>query len=149
MIALGADHGGFALKEEIKKYLVEIGEKVEDCGPYHSESVDYPAYAKKVTDAVTEGSCSRGILICGTGIGMSIAANKVKGIRAALCSEPLSARLTREHNDSNVLCMGARVIGEEMAKEIVRTWISTPFSEGVRHIRRIEMLEGGDIAEFK
>lgn len=143
MIAIGADHGAFALKQVIRDYLKERGYEVLDCGPDSAASVDYPIYAKKVTDAVVSGRCERGILLCGTGIGMSIAANKVGGIRAALCSEPLSAKLTREHNDSNVLCMGARMIGEELAKEIANVWLSTAFSGDERHKRRIGMLESG------
>lgn len=141
MIAIGADHGAFALKEIIREFLEKEGYDVMDAGTYSAESVDYPLYARKVTEAVVSGTCEKGILICGTGIGMSIAANKVEGIRAALCSEPLTARLTREHNDSNVLCMGARMIGDEMAKEIVRMWLQTPFSGDDRHSRRIAMLE--------
>lgn len=141
MIAIGADHGAFAMKEMIRAFLEEKGYEVLDVGTDSSESVDYPVYAHKVTDALVSGKCEKGILICGTGIGMSIAANKVKGVRAALCNEPLSARLTREHNDSNVLCMGARMIGDEMAKEVVKTWLNTPFSGDARHSRRIAMLE--------
>lgn len=141
MIAIGADHGAFAMKEIIREFLEKEGYEVLDTGTYSSESVDYPLYAHKVTEAVVSGKCERGILICGTGIGMSIAANKVEGIRAALCSETLSARLTREHNDSNVLCMGARMIGDEMAKEIVKVWLGTSFSGDDRHSRRIAMLE--------
>ncbi|MDO4754696.1 MAG: ribose 5-phosphate isomerase B [Bacillota bacterium] len=141
MIAIGADHGAFALKEVLRAYLEKEGYEVFDAGTYSSDSVDYPVFAHQVTDAVVSGKCDKGILLCGTGIGMSIAANKVHGIRAALCSEPLSARLTREHNDSNVLCMGARMIGEEMAKEIVKVWLETKFSDDARHIRRIVMLE--------
>ncbi len=145
MIAIGADHGAFALKEIIKKYLADKGYKVKDFGTYSPESVDYPQYAAYVAQAVASGTAERGILLCGTGIGMSIAANKHRGIRAALVCDPLSARLTREHNDSNILCLGARIIGEELAKEIVNVWLSTEFSGDERHSRRIDMLESGGL----
>lgn len=145
MIAIGADHGAFALKEVIVKYLGEKGCDIKDFGTYSAASVDYPEYAALVAGAVARGEAEKGILLCGTGIGMSIAANKFAGIRAALVSDPLSARLTREHNDSNILCMGARIIGEELAKEIVNVWLGTDFSGDARHKRRIEMLEQGHI----
>lgn len=137
-IALGSDHGGFALKESIKKYLTEQGYEVEDFGTHSLESVDYPKYALKAAIAVSKGQCDRGILVCSTGIGISIAANKVKGIRAALCGDLLSARLTREHNDTNVLALGAFITGEKLALAIVDTWLTTPFSGEERHQRRID-----------
>ncbi len=141
MIAIGSDHAAHGLKEFVKTVLAELGEECKDFGTNSSESVDYPKYAGLVANAVADGECEKGILICGSGIGMSMAANKVKGVRAALCSEPLSASLSRQHNDANVLCMGARLIGEEMAKEIVKTWLETAFSGGERHIRRIAMMD--------
>lgn len=139
-IALGSDHGGFALKESIKKHLTEQGYEVEDFGTHSLESVDYPKYALKAAIAVSKGQCDRGILVCSTGIGISIAANKVKGIRAALCGDLLSARLTREHNDTNVLALGAFITGEKLALAIVDTWLATPFSGEERHQRRIDAI---------
>ncbi len=138
-IAIGSDHGGFILKEEIKSYVESLGYEVQDFGTYTKESVDYPDIAKKVAEAVVDGSCDKGILICGTGIGISIAANKVKGIRAALCHDTFSAHASREHNDANILAMGERVIGVELAKEITRTWLNAEF-EGERHLRRINKI---------
>lgn len=140
-IAIGADHGGFVYKKKIIEWLLSKGYEVKDFGTNSAESCDYPLYAKPVAQAVSKGECERGILICGTGIGMSITANKVKGIRAALCSDLFSAKATREHNDSNILCMGARVIDLELALQIVELWLNTPFSEDERHIRRIGMIE--------
>ena len=136
MIAIGCDHGGYALKLEVIKYLVERGLDYTDfgCG---GETVDYPDIAEKVCKEVAENKAERGILICGTGIGMSMAANKVKGIRAALCGDCFSARFTRLHNDANVLCMGARVIGAGLALQIVEEFLDTEF-EGGRHIARVE-----------
>ena len=138
MIALGCDHGGLDLKNEIIKYLDLQGIEYKDFGTYTNESVDYPKYARLVANAVAEGQCEKGILVCGTGIGISIAANKVKGIRCALCHDVFSAKATREHNDSNVLAMGGRVIGVGLALEIVKTWLDTPFSQDERHIKMIE-----------
>ena len=140
-IAIGADHGGFDYKNKILAHLKDEGYEIKDFGTYSSDSCDYPVFAKAVAKAVAGGEYDRGILICGTGIGMSIAANKVKGIRAALCSDTFSAHATREHNDSNVLCLGARVIGDQLALDIVDMWLKTDFSAGERHIRRIKMLE--------
>ncbi len=139
-IALGSDHGGFGLKESVKSYLIENGYEVEDFGTYSTESVDYPAFALKAAIAVSKGKCDRGILVCSTGIGISIAANKVRGIRAALCGDLLSARLTREHNDTNVLALGAFIVGKELAFSIVDTWLKTDFSKGERHQRRIDAI---------
>jgi ribose 5-phosphate isomerase B len=141
MIALGCDHGGFHLMQEVKKYLDEQGYAYKDFGTYDDSSCDYPDYAKKVAKSILAGDCEKGILICGTGIGMSIAANKVKGIRAAVCADAFSAKATREHNDANILCMGARVISEAKALEITDIFLDTPFSQDERHIRRISKIE--------
>ena len=138
-IAIGSDHGGFDYKLAVIKHLIEKEYEVKDFGTYDKNSCNYPEYAKKVCDVVVSGEYERGILICGTGIGMSIAANKVKGIRAALCSDTFSARATREHNDSNVLCMGQRVIGEGLALDIVDVWLSSVF-QGGRHEVRVNMI---------
>ena len=137
-VAIGCDHGGIDLKKNIIAVLRELGHEVEDQGSNSSDSVDYPNYAKLVTTLVKEGVCERGILICGTGIGMSMVANRIPGIRAALCHEMFSARMSREHNDANILCLGARVTGPGLAQEIVRTWMTSDFSGG-RHQRRIDM----------
>lgn len=139
MIALGSDHGGFALKEEIKKHLEEQGIEVRDFGCHSLESVDYPDIAYLLGKAVAAGECEKGILCCGTGIGISIAANKVKGIRAACCSDCFSAKLTRQHNDANVLCMGGRVVGPGLALMMVDLFLNTEF-EGGRHQRRIDKI---------
>lgn len=138
-IALGADHGGFELKEEIISYLKESGYDVEDFGTYSKESCDYPDYALKAAEAVASKECDLGILICGTGIGISIAANKVPGIRAALCSDTFSAHATREHNDANILALGARVVGPGLALDIVKTFLGAKF-EGDRHLARINKI---------
>ena len=129
------------MKQEIKKHLEERGLSYKDYGSYDPEPVDYPVYGKKVGRAVADGECDRGILICGTGIGISIAANKVKGIRAALCTDCFCAEATRLHNDANILAMGGRVVGPGLALKIVDTFLDTPFSGDERHIRRIEMIE--------
>ena len=136
-IAIACDHGAYEYKEMIKAMLEQEGHEVLDFGTDSTASVDYPDHALPCAQAVAKGEAERGIVLCGTGIGVSITANKVKGIRCALCSDPLSARLTREHNDSNMLAMGQRIIGSELAKEIVHVWLSTPFSEGERHQKRI------------
>lgn len=141
MIALGCDHGGFDLKQSIIEYLEEKGLEYKDFGCFDKASCDYPIYGRAAAEAVASGECDRGIVICTTGIGISIVANKVKGVRAALCSEPLSAKMTRLHNDSNVLALGAGVIGKNMALEIVETFLNTEFSEGENHIRRIGLIE--------
>lgn len=141
MIGLGCDHGGFTLKQEIIKYLEEHHLEYKDFGCYKEESVDYPVYAKKVANAVADGTCDKGILICGTGIGISIAANKVKGVRAALCHDCFSAKATREHNNANVLAMGGRIVGPGLALTIVDTFLNTEFSNDERHIRRIHQIE--------
>ena len=141
MIAIGSDHGGFELKKKLMEHLSERGLEYKDFGTYSSASCDYPVYAKAVANAVASGKCDRGIIICGTGIGVSITANKVRGIRAALCGDCFSAEATRQHNDANVLCMGARVVGEGLALKIADTFLDTPFSNDERHIRRISMIE--------
>lgn len=141
MIALGSDHGGFGLKQEVIKHLEARGLEYKDFGTYSEESCDYPEYAKKVAHAVSGGECEKGILICGTGIGISITANKVPGIRAALCHDCFSAEATRLHNDANILAMGARVVGPGHALKIVDTFLDTPFSNEERHIRRISQIE--------
>ncbi len=141
MIALGCDHGGYALKQAIMTHLEERGLPYQDFGCYDEKSTDYPIYAKKVAQAVSNQECDKGILICGTGIGVSITANKFHGIRAALCGDCFSAEATRLHNDANILALGARVVGEGLALKIVDTFLDTPFSEEERHKRRIHMIE--------
>ncbi|MCA0758568.1 ribose 5-phosphate isomerase B [Paenibacillus sp. N4] len=140
-IAIGADHGGYSLKEVIVPYLLSLGHEVEDVGCSCDQSVDYPDYALPVCDLVTSGKAERGILICGTGIGMSIAANKVRGIRCALVHDLFSAQATRDHNDTNVLAIGERVVGPGVAQEIVRIWLETPFSGGERHVGRLNKVK--------
>jgi len=135
-IALGADHGGYNLKEKIVQLLRDLGHEVTDTGCFSCHSVDYPDYAEHVVALVNEGRCERGILLCGTGIGMAIAANRYRKIRAANCHDDYTARMSREHNDANVLCLGARVIGEGVAADLVKVWLATPFSGG-RHQSRI------------
>lgn len=139
-VALASDHGGYKLKEEIHKLLQSMGITVEDFGCECDVSVDYPDYALPVAEKVAAGEFDRGILVCGTGIGMSIAANKVPGIRCALVHDTFSARATRQHNDSNVLAMGERVIGPGLALDIVKIWLKTEF-EGGRHIKRVEKIK--------
>lgn len=139
MIAIGSDHAGFELKEAIRKYLEEQGVEYIDCGAYSADSVDYPMQAKKTCDEIVTGRAQLGILCCGTGIGISMAANKVKGIRAACCSDYFSAKYTRLHNDANVLCLGGRVIGAGLACELVDVFMNTEF-EGGRHQRRVDQI---------
>ena len=141
MIAIGSDHGGFDLKEKVKAHLLEKGFEVKDVGCYEKVSVDYPTFGHAVAKAVAAGECEKGIVICTTGIGISITANKTAGIRCALCSEPLSAKMTRLHNDANVLAMGAALVGDMMAMEIVDTFLDTEFSGDERHARRIAKIE--------
>jgi len=141
MIAIACDHGGYDLKLSIIQYLKEHGIQYKDLG-CGGEPVDYPVYAKKVAEEILTGRCEKGILLCGTGIGASIAANKIKGIRCALCSDCFSAEATRLHNDANVLAMGGRVVAEEMAVKIVDIFLNTPFSNDERHMRRISQIEG-------
>lgn len=140
IIAMGSDHAGYNLKEEIKAYLLEKGHTVKDCGTDSTESCDYPVFGRAAAEVVREEEAERAIVICGSGIGISIAANKVPGIRCALCSEPLSAELSRRHNNANALAIGARLIGSDMAKRIVDVFLSTEF-EGGRHQRRIDKIE--------
>ncbi|MCL2459364.1 MAG: ribose 5-phosphate isomerase B [Desulfobulbus sp.] len=138
-IAIGCDHGGFDLKKALIPILEQAGHSVVDLGCFAEESVDYPDFADRVCAAIGERRCQRGILICGTGIGMSIAANRHRHVRAALCHESFTARMGREHNDANVLCLGARVLGTALAQEIVKVWLAAEFAGG-RHLRRIEMM---------
>ena len=139
-IGIGCDHGGFDLKEDIVAHLCEEGYEVKDFGTFDKSSVDYPDYAVMVAESVARGECERGIVICTTGIGMSIAANKVHGIRCALVTDEYSAKMTREHNDANVLALGANVTAVVRAKGIVDIWLSEPFSHGERHQRRIDKI---------
>ena len=139
-IAIGCDHGGYLLKQDILIWLEENDYEFEDFGCYNTESVDYPVYADKVARAVASGECEKGIVICTTGIGVSMAANKVKGIRCALCGDSYSAEMTRRHNDANVLAMGAGIIGPNMAKKITEVFLTTAF-EGGRHARRVGLLD--------
>ncbi len=139
-LVIASDHAGYQLKESVKNHLEELGHSVIDCGTNSTESCDYPIFAKALCKEITDGKAELGILVCGTGIGMSMAANKVKGIRAALCSDCFSAKFTRAHNDANVMCMGARVVGEGLALELVDIFLNTPF-EGGKHLRRINMFE--------
>lgn len=141
MIALGCDHGGFELMQEVRKYLEKEGLEYRDFGCYSTASVDYPVYARKVAHAILDGICEKGILICGTGIGISVAANKIPGIRAALCTDCFCAEATRLHNDANILAMGGRVVGPGLAVKIVDTFLNTPFSGDERHARRIHLIE--------
>ncbi len=141
MIAIGSDHGGYELKMSVIKHLEEKGLAYKDYGCYSEESCDYPLFGKSAAQAVANGECDKGIIICTTGIGISIAANKIKGIRCALCSEPLSAKMTRLHNNANMLAMGAALIGKNMANEIVDVFLETEFSGGERHQRRIDEIE--------
>lgn len=142
MIAIGSDHGGFALKKAVMKHLDDRGLEYKDFGTYSEASCDYPDFGRAVAQAVAAGEYERGIVICGTGIGISITANKVPGIRAALCGDCFSAQATREHNDANILALGARVVGEGLALKIVDTFLDTPFSNDERHVRRIAKIEG-------
>lgn len=139
-IGIGNDHSALELKAEIIEFLKEKGHEIIDYGTNSSESCDYPVYGELVAHAVANGEVDRGILICGTGLGISLAANKVKGIRAAVCSEPFTAKMSREHNDCNILAFGARVVGAELAKMIVDVWVSTEFSGAERHQKRVDMI---------
>lgn len=141
MIALGCDQAGYELKQEIIKHLEEKGLEYKDYGSYSADPVDYPVYGRMVAKAVADGECDKGILICGTGIGISIAANKVKGIRAAVCSDCFSAEATRLHNDANIVAVGARVVGPGLAIKIIDTFLNTEFSGAERHARRVSMME--------
>ena len=138
-ISMASDHGGFNLKEDIKAWLTEQGHEITDCGCYDTGSCDYPDFGEAAARAVAEGKCEKGIVICTTGIGISISANKVKGVRCALCSEPWSAEMTRRHNDSNMLAMGAGVVGPNLARQIVTAFLTHEF-EGGRHQRRVDKM---------
>lgn len=148
-IAIACDHAALKLKNDVIEKLEKEGYEVEDFGIYEQKSVDYPDYALPVAEAVASGKADKGILICGTGIGMSIAANKVKGIRCALCSDTFSAHATREHNDANILAFGERVVGEGLAMDIVDTFLKTPFSGDDRHVKRIAKISAIEDKYFK
>ncbi|WP_319577760.1 ribose 5-phosphate isomerase B [uncultured Desulfobacter sp.] len=139
-IIIGSDHAAFELKEKIKDLLIGLGYEVEDAGTHSTDSVNYADFGKKVAGAVSDGTFSRGILLCGTGLGMSMQANRFKGVRAALCSDIFSARMSRQHNDANILVMGGRIVGDILAFELVKEWLATPF-EGGRHLDRIRSLD--------
>ena len=141
MIALACDHGGFDMKQIVIEYLEENGIEYKDFGCYDKTSCDYPVFARSAAEAVASGECEKGIVVCTTGIGISIVANKVKGVRAALCNDPYAAKMTRLHNDANVLALGGGMIGKNMAIDILETFLSTEFSEGENHIRRISLIE--------
>jgi ribose 5-phosphate isomerase B len=140
-IAFACDHGGLELKNHIIEFVKKMGHEVEDFGTYTLDSCDYPVYGKKAAEAVASGKCDRGIVICSTGIGMSIVANKVKGVRCALLTDENSARLTREHNNTNCMAMGQKNVSFDLAERIVTVWLNTEFSNAERHIRRINMIE--------
>lgn len=139
-IFIGSDHGGYNLKEKIKEVFTPLGYEFEDLGTNSTESCDYPIFAEKVAKKVIETG-NNGILVCGTGIGMSIAANKFSGIRASHCTDTFSARMTKEHNNSNILCLGERITGQDLALDIVKVWLETPFSNGERHLKRLELIK--------
>ena len=141
MIALACDHGGFDMKQIVIEYLEEKGIEYKDFGCYDKTSCDYPIFARPAAEAVASGECEKGIVVCTTGIGISIVANKVKGVRAALCNDPYAAKMTRLHNDANVLALGGGMIGKNMAIDILETFLNTEFSEGENHIRRISLIE--------
>ncbi|MBE5853261.1 MAG: ribose 5-phosphate isomerase B [Lachnospiraceae bacterium] len=140
MISLASDHGGYLLKEKVKAHLTEKGYEVKDFGCHDLSSCDYPDYAKPAARAVADGTCEKGIVICTTGIGVSICANKIDGVRCALCSDPVTAKLTRLHNDTNVVAIGAGIVGELLAMDIIDTFLTTEFSNDPRHIRRVEKM---------
>jgi ribose 5-phosphate isomerase B len=139
-IVIGCDHAAYELKEKLKAFLLRNGHTVEDVGAYSTDSVDYPDYAKKVASLVSESRYSRGILLCGTGLGMSMAANRFPGVRAALCHDLFGATMSRRHNDANILVLGGRVTGDILAEEIVKVWLTTPFEDG-RHQKRLNMFD--------
>ncbi len=147
-IGLACDHGGFELKEEVKAFLKSVGTEPIDMGTFSEDSVDYPDFGILLAEKISRGELKKGILICGTGIGMSIVANKFKGVRAALVNDLFSSRFSREHTDANILVIGGRVVGRELAKEIVRVWLDTPFAGG-RHQRRIDKIEELEKQKFK
>lgn len=139
-ISIGCDHGGYTLKETIVSHLKDKGYEVEDCGCYSQDSVDYPVYGKAAAQLVAQGKADYGIVVCTTGIGMSIVANKIKGVRCALCTDTTCARLTKEHNNTNVLALGAGIVGSNLALEIVDTFLTTPFSNAERHAKRVAQI---------
>ncbi len=139
-LVIACDHSALELKAEVKKLVAEMGHECDDIGTHTADSCDYPDYGYRAAVGVAEGSYDRGILICGTGVGISLAANKVKGIRCGVCSEPTTARLTREHNDANMISIGARIVGGELALDIVRTFLTTEFSGGQRHVNRVKKI---------
>ena len=141
MIALGSDHGGYDLKLQVMEHLKERGLEVKDFGCFDKSSCDYPDFGRAAAEAVADGTCDRGIVVCTTGIGISIAANKVKGVRCALCTDPYLAKMTRLHNDANMLALGGGITGKNLALEIVDTFLDTEFSQGEKHIRRISKIE--------
>jgi ribose 5-phosphate isomerase B len=143
-VAVGSDHGGILLKETVVTTLRDLGASCRDFGTFDTTAVDYPDIAREIALLVAGGEYDRGVLVCGTGVGVCIVANKVNGIRAALCHDPVTARLSREHNDANVLCLGARIIGVALAEDILRVWIATPFSGEPRHSRRINKIAAMD-----
>ena len=147
-IGLACDHGGFELKEELKAFLKSIGVEPIDMGTFNDDSVDYPDFGVLVAEKISKGELEKGILICGTGIGMSIVANKFRGVRAALANDLYSSRFSREHTDANILVMGGRIVGKDLAKEILRVWLETPFAGG-RHKRRLEKIETIEKERFK
>jgi ribose 5-phosphate isomerase B len=147
-IGFACDHAGFELKEELKAYLKSLGVKAIDMGSFNEDSVDYPDFGVLVAEKVSRGELEKGILICGTGIGMSMVANKFPRIRAAVANDLYSSRCSREHNDANILIMGGRIVGKDLAKEIVKVWLETPFAGG-RHKRRIEKIEALEREKFK
>ena len=146
MIAIACDHGGFDLKPAVIEVLDELGLEYLDLGTNSTESVDYPVYGEKAARAVASGQCEKGIILCGTGVGIAMAASKVHGIRCANCTETYSARMSRAHNDANMLSLGARVVGSELAKDIVRIWLTTEFEGGERHSRRVGLINALDDA---
>jgi ribose 5-phosphate isomerase B len=147
-VGMASDHGGFELKEELKLFLKSMGIEPMDMGTSNEDSVDYPDFGALVAEKVSRGELERGILICGTGIGMSIVANKFPGVRAALANDLYSSRLSREHNDANILIIGGRIVGKELAKAIVKVWFETPFSRG-RHLKRLEKIKALEKEKFK
>jgi ribose 5-phosphate isomerase B len=147
-IGLACDHGGFDLKEELKAFLTSIGVEPIDMGTFNQDSVDYPDFGVLVAEKISRGELGKGILICGTGIGMSIVANKFPGVRAALANDLYSSRFSREHTDANILVIGGRIVGKDLAREILRVWLETPFAGG-RHKRRLEKIEALEKERFK
>lgn len=139
-IVIGSDHAGYKLKEALKEYLKSLNYEITDVGVYDENAADYPVIARKAAQVVSSNPSLRGVLICGSGVGMSISANKIKGIRAVVCSDSTTAKFSRLHNDSNILCLGQRIVGEYLAKDILKTWLDTPFEQG-RHQFRVDMIE--------